>query len=108
MNLLVYCVIALTSFGICDLPQQAKQSRECDFSESGRVIRMSGVTPAIKKVKPDYPGFAKAAKIEGRVVAAVLLDRKGEVLPACAISGHPLLRDAAIQAALQWKFKDWL
>ena len=33
------------------------------------------------------------------------VDEDGEVISAGAISGHRLLRDAAVSAARQWKFR---
>jgi outer membrane biosynthesis protein TonB len=43
--------------------------------------------------------------VSGTVVVKVIIDRAGAVVAACAISGHPLLRDSALAAARQWKFK---
>jgi TonB family protein len=90
---------------LSDWRQEAKQKKECDFAEYGIIRRTSGTTPTVKRVTPKYPRFAKAAKIEGTVVVEILLDWKGKVVTACSATGHPLLKDAAIKAALQWKFK---
>ncbi|MGH9769695.1 MAG: energy transducer TonB [Blastocatellia bacterium] len=60
---------------------------------------------AIKKVQPPYPPVAKAAGAEGPVQVQVLIGETGEVLEATAISGHPLLREAVLEAARQWQFK---
>ena len=49
--------------------------------------------------KPAYPPAAKAAKASGTVVVQVLVDERGNVMTADAVSGHPLLRSAAEQAA---------
>src|SRR5215475_7776542 len=65
------------------------------------------VTPAeaINKVQPSYPPIAKAANASGPVQVQILVSETGEVLDAYAISGHPLLQDAAVQAARRWVFK---
>jgi TonB family protein len=68
---------------------------------SGGVLQGS----AIKRVQPPYPPLAKAAKASGAVQVQIVVSETGEVIEASAISGHPLLRDAAIQAASQWQFK---
>jgi TonB family protein len=59
---------------------------------------------AINRVEPTYPPLAKAAKVSGSVVVEVTLDEEGKVISARALSGHPLLKDAARAAALAWKF----
>jgi protein TonB len=59
---------------------------------------------AIRRVNPEYPAEAKAAQISGAVVVEVTVDESGNVISARAISGHPLLKDAAVVAARQWQF----
>jgi len=58
--------------------------------------------------KPPYPPAAKAVKASGTVVVQVLLDEKGSVVTATAVSGHPLLRHAAVAAARGAKFSPTL
>jgi TonB family protein len=60
---------------------------------------------AIRKVQPPYPPIAKAARASGAVQVQLLISETGEVIEAAVISGHPLLRDAAVQAARQWAFQ---
>jgi protein TonB len=43
-------------------------------------------------------------KATGRVVVKVVVDESGNVISASAVSGHPLLQNAAAQAARQAKF----
>ena len=59
---------------------------------------------AISKPKPDYPLSAKAARVEGVVVVQIVVDEQGDVISAVAVSGHPLLQLAAVQAAKMAKF----
>jgi TonB family protein len=54
---------------------------------------------AIRLPKPSLPATAKAAKASGTVLVNVLVDENGNVMTADAVSGHPLLREAAEQAA---------
>lgn len=71
-------------------------------------IKVSGgvlQTNALKKVQPSYPAIAKAAGAEGTVQVQVTIDESGKVTAAEVISGHPLLRDAALDAAKGWVFK---
>jgi TonB family protein len=60
----------------------------------------------ITKVQPVYPGDAK--QIQGTVVLKVIIDKQGNVSNIQAISGHPLLIPAAIEAVKQWKYKPFL
>ena len=54
--------------------------------------------------KPAYPAPARAIHAGGEVKVQVLIDERGNVLSASAVSGHPLLRAAAQAAAHQAKF----
>jgi TonB family protein len=54
--------------------------------------------------KPAYPPSAKQVNASGTVMVQVLVDEKGNVVTAQAVSGHPLLRPAAVAAARQAKF----
>jgi len=58
--------------------------------------------------KPAYPPLARAAKASGTVVVDVTVDETGKVTSANAQSGHPLLRQAAVQAAYASRFKPTL
>lgn len=59
---------------------------------------------AIKMPQPAYPPAAKAVKASGTVSVEVILDEQGKVVSATAVSGHPLLRAAAEEAARAAEF----
>jgi len=63
---------------------------------------------AISKPAPPYPAVAKAARASGVVVVQITVDENGKVISASAVSGHPLLRQAAAQAAYQARFSPTL
>ena len=54
--------------------------------------------------KPPYPPAARAVRASGAVSVQVLIDESGNVVSASAVSGHPLLRAAAVQAARGARF----
>ena len=54
---------------------------------------------AVNLVKPAYPAAARAVRAAGAVNVQVTIDEQGNVISAQAVSGHPLLRAAAVQAA---------
>lgn len=60
---------------------------------------------ALTLAKPAYPAAARAVGAEGAVNVKVMIDEEGNVVSAEAVSGHPLLQQAAVQAAQQSKFK---
>jgi TonB family protein len=69
---------------------------------ASQTIVLSG--QATKRVEPVYSTTARAAHISGTVTVEVTVDEEGDVLSARAITGHPLLREAALDAAWDWKF----
>lgn len=78
--------------------------------ESQRPITDVDLVPgkALKKVQPKYPKEAKKARVTGTVQVKVVVDEKGKVAKADAISGEPLLHQAAEKAALKWRFEPTL
>jgi protein TonB len=76
-----------------------------------KLVRKSGgvlAGEATKRVEPTYPPLAKAARVSGAVVVEVIINEDGGVVSARAVSGHPLLRDPAVNAARGWRFKPTL
>ena len=76
--------------------------------EPPKIIKVSGGViqgSAKNKVQPTYPPIAKAARAQGAVQVQVLISEEGRVMEASVVSGHPLLREASLQAARQWIFK---
>jgi TonB family protein len=60
---------------------------------------------AVNLVTPAYPAAARAVHASGSVTVQVLIDENGNVASAHAVSGHPLLQSAAVNAARASKFK---
>ena len=63
---------------------------------------------AISLPKPGYPPAAKAVRAGGSVSVQVLIDEEGRVVSASAVSGHPLLQQAAVAAARGARFSPTL
>ncbi len=55
--------------------------------------------------KPAYPELAKKMNVKGSVKVEVTVAPNGTVKSAKAMGGHPLLIDAAVQAAKQFKYE---
>lgn len=54
--------------------------------------------------KPPYPPAARAVRAQGDVSVQVMIDETGRVVSAKAVSGHPLLKNAAEDAAQNARF----
>jgi TonB family protein len=57
-----------------------------------------------KYVVPIYPPIARQARVQGDVVLKLKLRTDGEVDSIEAVSGHPMLKQAAINSLKQWRF----
>jgi periplasmic protein TonB len=55
--------------------------------------------------KPVYPPLAKQAHIQGTVVLAATISKAGSIENLQVVSGHPMLRQAALDAVRNWKYK---
>jgi len=69
-----------------------------DYEEQQRRI----VRPV---AQPAYPEVAREAGIEGLVELRVLIDESGKLTDIRAVSGEPVLLQAAIDAVRQWKYR---
>ena len=54
---------------------------------------------------PTYPTAAAVARVQGQVKIQAEVDRDGTVASARVVSGPPLLRDAALDAVLRWRYR---
>jgi TonB family protein len=64
-------------------------------------------SPAVKlAAAPKYPILTLAGRVYGKVTVRVTIDRAGTMKDARVVEGHPMLREAAVNAAQQWKFEE--
>jgi TonB family protein len=56
-------------------------------------------------VDPVYPANAKAARVQGPVEIAIVIDSYGRVASEQVVSGPPMLRQAALDAIQKWQVK---
>jgi TonB family protein len=74
--------------------------------ETVRVSSEVMQTHLIDKVQPEYP--PGGARVHGNVVLNILIDKRGNVVRARLVSGHPMLVQSAIDAVKRWKYKPYL
>ncbi len=78
---------------------------------TGRPVFVSGGVMAGSKVfgpQPDYPAWARNAHISGDVVLHAIITKTGAVQNVSVVSGPPGLRDSAVTAVKQWRYKPFL
>jgi TonB family protein len=87
-----------------------RQGRAVDTTDKKPKMISGGVLngQANSLPKPSYPPAARAVRATGAVTVEVTVDTNGNVVSASAVSGHPLLRAAAAQAARSAKFSPTL
>ncbi len=86
-------------------PETKPAEQEGGDARKGRSVA-GGVLngKAISLSRPDTPDAAKTAGVGGAVAVQVTVDETGNVSEAKAVSGHPLLQQVSVSAALQAKF----
>jgi len=57
-----------------------------------------------KVVAPGFPAFARRCRLQGTVLARVLVDTTGAVVRVGRIEGNAVFHEAVRQAAKQWEF----
>ncbi len=71
------------------------------------VLLSAEAPPPVKlAVAPKYPALTLAGRVDGIVTVRIAIDRAGTVTAATVTKGHPMLREAALNAAQQWKFEE--
>ena len=63
------------------------------------------VRRAKNKVQPSYPELARRMNITGTVKVEVVVAPNGSVKDARVVGGHPVLANAALDAAKKWRFE---
>lgn len=83
---------------------------EVEKPKPSYVRRSEGVLKgnAITQIRPDYPGIARNSGVTGEVKIDITIGEDGSVIGAKVLSGHPMLLNAALGAAKQWKFNPTL
>ena len=78
-------------------------------SRTSALIVSSGVMAGnlISSPPPEYPKFASFAHIEGQVILQAVVSRNGTVTAIHVLSGHHLLRGAAIAAVRRWRYRPY-
>src|SRR5579863_996029 len=91
-------ILALSSFFLC----ASADSRGQQAVNSGSPL---GEVTVAKLSPPIYPPLALQTQITGDVEFTLGIKSNGSVASATIVSGHPLLRQAALDSAAQTQFE---
>lgn len=86
-----------------DPPRPTPRSTEPD----NKPLRVSSIVlqgKVIERRVPVYPELVRRMRLQGDVAVEVMISPEGRVESARAMSGHPMLITAAVDAARGWRF----
>jgi periplasmic protein TonB len=89
-------------------PRPAKSESEAPPLQRIRLSPDDAAGLLAEKVVPDYPSLARQAHVKGSVVLDADISKDGAVEKLRAVSGHPLLIPAAIDAVKHWRYKPYM
>jgi protein TonB len=72
-----------------------------------RISSGSAQQLVVHQVVPRYPTAARQLHVQGTVVLQAVIGKDGSVQSLHALTGHPLLIPAAVDAVKQWRFKPY-
>ncbi len=86
------------------------EEQDKERAESEELIISVGMLDllVLDKPAPLYPKWTEVAGLRGRNVVEVLVDESGNVVKAVVLSGHPVMKEVVIKAAMKAKFKPTL
>jgi TonB family protein len=91
------------------LPAFGPQARS---GEVGSIVKVSSKEAddnlQVKTLQPEYPPEAKAKGIEGIVRLRIVIDERGDVIEAKALSGDPLLVPSAISVVKRFPYRPFV
>jgi TonB family protein len=77
----------------------------------GSIAEVPAATATVniqKKIEPEYPALAKAARLQGTAVLKATISQDGSVSSVLVVSGPPMLIAAAVNAVKQWRYKPFI
>jgi len=76
-------------------------------SNSTRHISSEELTSLLVSRSPVLPPLMERLSLHGRVTLRVCVSKKGRVLSAAVIDGHPMARQAVLDSLQKWTFKPY-
>jgi protein TonB len=85
-------------------PQPVVHPAPATVSISGGVIEGY----ILHRTPPTYPAIARTVGVSGTVVLAATISKAGVIENLRVLSGHPMLRQSAIDAVKTWRYRPYL
>jgi len=94
-------ILLIATVLACNGAVSAQRLEPCEgFSSRYRNLESEALT----KVAAHYLGETRM-RVKGRVTVPIRVDRRGRVVSAHVICGHPLLAASSVAASTSWKFQ---
>ncbi len=81
---------------------------ECEIGRPKRITSQLSEGQLLNRVEPLYPHIAAISGIQGQVKLHAIIGRDGKIQSLNAVSGHPLLVRAALEAVEQWRYRPYV
>jgi len=78
------------------------------FGGPKRITSQLSEGQLVNRVEPAYPPICKISGIQGEVKLHAIIGRDGRIQSLSAVSGHPLLVRAALEAVEQWRYRPYV
>jgi TonB family protein len=86
-------------------PMAAEAESQVTVPQRIRVSRAVQASQLVSKVEPIYPPLAEQARIQGTVELEAVIGKDGTIQNLTVLRGPPLLVQAALDAARQWRYQ---
>ncbi|HEV7521124.1 MAG TPA: energy transducer TonB [Candidatus Angelobacter sp.] len=97
-----------TSTRLSDFMSDGPATSNVKLDGPKRIISRMTEAQLVNRVEPVYPHIAAVSNIQGQVKLHAIIARDGSIQSLNAISGHPLLVRAAMDAVQQWRYRPYI
>ncbi|HKN71900.1 MAG TPA: TonB family protein [Terriglobales bacterium] len=96
-NFITLCCLAFTLASVPSVGQRPAEIAKANADEH-----------LVKRIGPEYPPLARAARLQGKVLLKATISKDGDVTAVAVVSGHPMLIPSAVEAIKKWQYKPFL
>jgi protein TonB len=93
---------------LSDFMSKGSDKPNVKFAGPKRITSQLSEGHLVNRVEPVYPHIAAISGIQGPVKLHAIIGRDGRIQSLSAISGHPLLVRAALEAVEQWRYRPYV